>query len=68
MVVEMRMREEISCIKYNKIRMTLNIDDGFRELGARRIFRYYTVKKYRVVKNREYSFRRSDLEDRAATV
>jgi hypothetical protein len=38
-------REKVSCIKYNKIRMIVDIEDGFRGLGAWRIFKYCTVKK-----------------------
>jgi hypothetical protein len=44
MVVEMGMREEVSCMKYNKIRMVVEIKDRFRVRGARRIEKCCTVK------------------------
>jgi transposase len=37
-------REEVSCWKYNRIRMLVDIEDKFKIWGTRNIEKYYTIK------------------------
>jgi hypothetical protein len=44
MVVDMGMREKVSCWKYNKIRIVVDIEDEFRVWEAQMIKKCCTIK------------------------